>query len=170
VNKNSNVSCNKIALFLVAAILFIGCNMKNESEKMSTDISALQKILILDIAMPSGKWEIFGTPEYTGGAPAPTDYLTLIAEISSTENDKFNSTPPAGDIWIAPESARPWLSNNFRTMLDKSKNLTVNFSGHPECRSLKAALRQTKEMVEGFSCNRDGRTLLYLTVADYTKS
>jgi hypothetical protein len=82
VNKNSNVSCNKIALSLVAAILLNGCNIENESGKISTDISALQKIVSLDMATPSGKWEIFGTPEYTGGVPAPTDYVTLIAEIS----------------------------------------------------------------------------------------
>lgn len=102
------------------------------------------------MAIPSGKWEIFGTPEYIGGAPAPTDYVTLIAEVSSTENDKRNAMPPAGDIWIAPESARPWLSNNFRTMLANFKNLTVDFSGHPECRSLRATLRQTKKWLKAF--------------------
>jgi len=169
VNRKLNVGFNKIILTVLANILLIGCNMKSESRKMSTDLSALQKIVILDMAPTSVKWEIFGTPEYTGGAPAPTDYITLIAEISSTENDKFKSMQPAGDIWIAPESARPWLSIYFRTMLEKSRNVTVDFSKRPECRSLIATLRQTKKMVKGFSCNRDGRTLLYLTVADYTK-
>jgi hypothetical protein len=169
VNRNSNVGFNKFTLTLLATILLIGCNMKNESIKVSTDILALQKIVILDMNPTSGKWEIFGTPEYTGGAPAPTDFITLIAEIPSTEDDKFRSTPHAGGIWIAPESARPWISNSFRTMLEKSRNLTVDFSKRPECRSLTATLRQTKKKVEGFSCNRDGRTLLYLTVADYTR-
>ena len=148
-------------------IFSIGYHMRND--RVSTDIIALQKIVELGIAAKSGKWEMFGTPEYTGGVPGPTDYITLIAELTSFDEKLFLANLQAEEIWIAPESARPWLSENFRLMLAKQKNLVVDFSKNGQCRSLPATLKETSEKLKGLICEDGGRVLIYLRIADYSK-
>lgn len=144
--------------------------MKEEASKVSTDVAALQKIVQLDFTPAAAKWEVFGTPEYIGGVPGSTDFLTLIAEVTPENPATFAARAPAGKIWIAPKSARSWLSDAFHAMLDKQKNTTVDLSTSVNCRALNANRKQTGEVVKGFACNEGGRMLVYLTLADNSKS
>lgn len=155
---------------ILLAICLIGRRMIYDSGNVSTDITQLQKLVDFGAAPTPGKWEIFATPEYTGGVPGPTDYLTLIAELTSFDKKAFLANPQAEEIWIAPESARPWLSENFRRMLTKQKNLVVDFSKNEHCRSLPARLKETSEKVKGLICEDGGSTMIYLRIADYSKS
>ena len=113
---------------LCATFFLLGCNMKDEVSKVSSDLAALRNVVNFDIKTKSTRWEVFGTPEYTGGVPGPTDFVTLIAEIEPEDQKFFEIMPPTGEVWIAPEAARPWLSSTFRSMLEGNKNTTVNLS------------------------------------------
>lgn len=140
--------------------------MKNEISKVSTDIGALRDIVSIDITAKSAQWEVFGTPEYTGGVPGPTDFVTLIAEIEPADQKSFDLKPQTGDVWIAPEAARPWLSSTFRSMLESHKNTTVNLSSKFTCRKLQATLKQNVKAIDGFVCSDSGKMLIYLTLSD----
>jgi len=167
-----NVSSHQSRAFAFwGAILFAtGCTGKDESIRFSTDIVALQEMVVFDSVPRSAKWEVFGTPEYTGGVPGPTDYVTLIAEMPPIEAAAFNALPRAGTIWIAPETARAWLSDPFRTTLAQQKNATIDFSTNPHCRAMQATLRQSREVVSGFACAHADNMLVYLTIANYAKT
>lgn len=158
------------ALYLFAGLYLMGCTMEDQSSKFSTDIAKLQELVIFDFIPTSAKWEFFGTPEYTGGVPGPTDYVTLIVEFPSIQGKVFENMPAAAKIWIAPESGRKWLSDPFRLLLDKKKNETADFSTNSDCRAISATLRQTRERVNGLACSRAGKLMVYLTIADYSTS
>ena len=144
--------------------------MKNEATKVSINANDLQKIVNLDLAQRSVKWEMFGTPEYSGGVPGPTDFITLIVEVTPG-NDEWESTAPStGSVWIAPESPRSWLSGQFYSMLEKQRNSTLDLSKTAHCRSIQTTLRQTGEPVKGFECVDSGKKLIYLRIADYSRS
>lgn len=157
-----------------ACLLFMlfspGCSMKDEVTKVSTDVAALQKIVHLDFTPTSARWELFGTPEYIGGVPGSTDFVTLIAELAPLDEKAFRASTPAGKVWIAPESARPWLAGPFHAMLDKNKNMTIDLSTHSDCRPFNATLKQTGKNVKGFACSNAGKLLVYLTLADNSQS
>jgi hypothetical protein len=159
---------------IAAAMLFTlflnGCIMKEETSKVSTDVAALEQIVHLDFTPASVKWEVFGTPEYVGGVPGSTDIVTLIAEVTPQDSSTFDVRPPAGKIWIAPESARSWLSAPFHAMLDKQKNATVDFSTRANCRALNATRKPPGGTVKGFACTESGRMLVYLTLVDNTQT
>lgn len=158
----------RIAAFAMLCMLGVnGCTTKKD---VSTDVAALQKIVHLDFAASSAKWEVFGTPEYKGGLPLPTDFKTLIAEISPVDPAAFAATPASGKFWIAPEAARSWLFAPFRNMLAVQKNGPFDLSNRHDCRGLNATLAQTGTAVSGFGCIEGERMLVYLTIADNTKS
>lgn len=150
-------------------VLCTGCSKKDEVSKASTDVAALQKIVKLDFTPTSARWEIFGTPEYSGGVPGSTDFVTLIAELAPSDEKTFAARAPAGKVWIAPESARPWLSNPFHSMLYKYKNVTIDLSEHANCRPFNATLKKTGKQVSGFACTNAGKLFVYLTIADNSK-
>lgn len=113
-------------LFLLFSLL--GCQAKEKTNNASTDMSAFNSLVTLDIPLKSVSWEVFGTPEYSGGVPGPTDYLTLIAQLENSKDGKFDQRPHTGLIWIAPEAARRWLDSDFRNFLEKSKDGKVDVS------------------------------------------
>jgi len=158
-----------LALVLLALCL-IGFKILYHSSNVSTNVAQLQKLVDLGVAPTSAKWEVFSTPEYTGGVPGPTDYITLVAELTSVDEKAFLANPQAEEIWIAPESARPWLSENFRRMLATQKNLVIDFSKYSHCPTLPATLKQTGEKIKGLICEDAGRALIYLRISDYSKS
>jgi hypothetical protein len=160
----------RVALYLFAGLYLMGCTMEDQSSNVSTDIVKLQELVIFDFIPTSVKWEVFGTPEYTGGLPGPTDYVTLIAEFPSIQQTVFANMPAAAEIWIAPESGRKWLSDPFRLLLEMQKNVTTDFSTNPDCRSISATLRRTRERVNGLACIQAGKLMVYLTIADYSTS
>jgi hypothetical protein len=144
-----------------------GCSSNKD---VSTDVAALQNIVHLGFTPSSAKWEVFGTPEYKGGLPGPADFQTLIAEVSNVDPAAFAARPASGKFWIAPEAARPWLFSPFRNMLAVQKNRTFDLSNWHDCRALNATLAQTGTVVSGSGCIEGERMLVYLTIADNTKS
>jgi hypothetical protein len=160
----------RIALFIFAGLYLMGCTVEDQSSNVSTDILKLQELVSFDFIPTSAKWEVFGTPEYTGGVPGPTDYVTLIVEFPSIQQKVFVNMPAAAEVWIAPESGRKWLSEPFRLLLELKKNETTDFSTNPDCRSISATLRQTRERVNGLACSHAGKLMVYLTIADYSTS
>lgn len=153
---------------LVAICILFGCQMKDEKTKVSTDLAAFNNLFAIDIALKSISWELFNTPEYTGGIPGPTDYVTLIAQIEASNDEKFDRRPTAGTVWIAPESSRSWLNTEFRDFLEKSKNTTIDLSKKGNCRALTGVLKKTSKTIDGFACKSGTKILIYLTVLDYT--
>lgn len=160
----------KAAACVLFMLLCTGCSGKDEVSKVSTDVAALQKIVKLDFTPTSARWETFGTPEYIGGVPGSTDFVTLIAELTPFDESAFTARASAGKVWIAPESARPWLSNPFHSMLYKYKNVTIDLSEHANCRPFNATLKKTGKQVSGFACSKAGKLLVYLTIADNSKA
>jgi hypothetical protein len=155
------------ALMITAAILFLeGCSMEDPKPGVSDNLSALREIVNIQIPAKSARWEIFGTPEYTGGVPGPTDFVTLIAELTPTEPNWLDSKKePTGDIYVAPEAARPWLSEPFRRLMEKNKNISADLSSQLTCRKYETSLKKTGKQVNGFACSNADRLLIYLTLS-----
>jgi hypothetical protein len=150
--------------FLTTCTLF-GCQMK---DKVSTDANAFDNLFAIDVAFKSISWELFDTPEYKGGTPAPTDFVTLIAQVDPPNDTKFDERPVGAKVWIAPESARPWLDENFRHFLEQSKSTTIDVSEKGDCRAINGILRKTSKPINGFICKSEKKMLIYMTVLDYT--
>ena len=136
----------------------------------SDDLGELEKIVELDTLVKSVHWEIFGTPEYTGGVPGPTDFVTLIAEVPRLDQVSFERRSKAGVIWIAPEAARPWISSENRSMLAKYRNSTVDLSILRNCRLASGKLKKTGQKVDGFVCNNSTKAFIYLILLDPSTS
>lgn len=154
-----------IFLFLSFSGILTGCNMKKENTNTSNDVAGLRSLVELDLPVKNARWEVFGTPEYTGGVPGPTDFITLIAEIETSQSTNIGRE--TGTAWIAPEAARSWLSEGFKLMLEKNKNSSVSLSQMRNCRVLQGKLKKTGKPVDGFICSDSNRALIYLTLVDY---
>lgn len=133
----------------------------DKDEAVSRDIGALQQVVKISVPAKEIKWEIFGTPEDKGGgAPGPTDYLTLVAEISPSDTSWITRLKDdAGKVWIAPESARPWLSWYFQTLLRKPG---ADLSKVANCKKYQVQLTKTGKFVDGFACEHQGVLLIHL--------
>jgi hypothetical protein len=147
---------------LYTLMLLAGCEIKAE-KKESDDISAFEAIVDINLPLRVVRWEIFGTPEYGGGVPGPTDFVTLIAEVEPGQviSPKESRT---GEIWIAPEAARPWLRPKIRNIFAKYANEYVDISTVASCKPLQARLRKTDKLVRGFICSDAGASTVYLTI------
>lgn len=167
--------CTRLFFAATAAIVInlAGCSMEDNKKGPSDDLAALRATVRIPAEVRSARWEVFGTPEYNGGVPGPTDYLTLVAELDG----QLNAERDAGDksaegtlpdrgasVHIVPEAARPWLTSDFRTLLMNSKNTALALSPKNACQPYQSALVKTGKPVSGFVCRRTGRALLYLTL------
>jgi hypothetical protein len=153
-------------VFTAISIALEGCDMKDSQQDVSRDISGLSKVINLNIPASFAQWEIFGTPEYKGGVPGPTDFVTLIAELHAVPKDWINLNSAAEEpIYIVPEAARPWLSPAFRTFLDEKKNSNADMAAHPECRRYLTSMKKTGQKVDGFVCAQADNILLYITLS-----
>jgi len=142
-----------------------GCTMDDNTGRVSDDVKALRRIIDLPIEVKSVHWEIFGTPEYTGGVPGPTDYMTLVAEIQlPNTTNQFSINPGHGSVYIVPEVARLWISSDFRYSLEKHKNSTLDLSMEKSCHAYTAKLKKTDRPVSGFACTKSDRVFLYLSL------
>lgn len=146
-----------------AIALLQACSMDDARPGVSDNLTALRAIVDLDIPATSGRWEIFGTPEYTGGVPGPTDFTTLVAELNVPGAGWFDTRKEAaGPVWIAPEAARAWLHAPFRQLLANNKNSTASLSGPTPCRHYGATMTKSGRQVDGFVCADAARLLVYL--------
>lgn len=155
----------QLATLFAIALFLTACSMDENTAKVSDDLNALRKIIKLPTNLASGKWEIFGTPEYTGGVPGPTDYMTLVAEIElPAGSNAFPINSDHGSVYIVPEAARPWISGEFRSILEKHKNSTFDLAEIKDCHPYSARLTQTDNPVTGFACTTSNRVFLYLSL------
>jgi hypothetical protein len=95
----------------------------------------------------------------------PTDNVILIAEIETGDPDWFKPEPKSKFIMrVVPESARPWLSEPFRTEM---KNSVPENDYRPAipCKDYTTTFTKTKHPVEGFVCAVQGKVLLYLWIS-----
>ncbi len=141
----------------ISIMLLAGC----EGGTVSEDLAALQQEVKIAIPAASIKWEIFGTPEDTGwGAGGRTDYMTLVAQVEAPDGTWFRSLKDnAGQEWIAPESARSWLSPHFQTLLKKSRDSKSDMA---PCRKYQVEMTKSGRLVNGFACAHEGFLLIHL--------
>lgn len=151
---------------VLLAVLAYGCDMKNEQP--SSDLSAFQDLVDVPLSIKSVRWEVFGTPEYKGGVPGPTDYITLVAEVEPSNQGAVQHGTPTGTVWIAPEAARPWLPKGFREMLANHPGDDFDLSSAYKCSRMVAKSKRDKKPVEGFICAEADKYLIYLTLQDNT--
>lgn len=148
-------------LVLLTAQISLGMFALPANGAVQQDIEALRRIV--DIAIPAKaiKWEIIRTPESSDFLPpAPTDYVTLVAEVIPT-NSKWRAQKELvfSDVWIAPDAARSWLSPRFRTLLTKPELISRESAN---CKSHTAIVRKSGRSVYGFACEDAGRVLIHL--------
>lgn len=150
---------------LVAPVLLLaGCTPEVPKPGASDDLVKLREIIDLQIPARSGRWEVFGTPDYIGGVPGPTFLITLVAELRSEATWFDAQNERTGSVHIAPEAARPWLTEDLRQILERDKGSKVDLSSKANCRKYTTTLLKTGEPLEGFVCASAGRTLLHLTL------
>jgi len=134
----------------------------NSCARSSTDQAELARLVKLDLPIKSVRWEVFGTPEYSGGVPGPTDYVTLIAEIAPAM--PVAQTNTAETAWITPGAARLWLSPDVRTLFTQHSNSQPVLSHLGNCAPLQAAVTKSGEKVQGFLCSSKASSVVYLTL------
>jgi hypothetical protein len=154
---------------LCVSLAVSACNLEGNSNA-STDIAAFQHVVELGLPIKSIRWEVFGTPEYSIGVPGPTDFVTLIAEVPSIDQATFEKKSKVGAVWIAPEAARPWVSAGSKSFKIKYRNASVDLSNFPDCRAAYGKSRKAGSEVHGFICNTPTKALIYLILADLSKS
>lgn len=155
-----------VAILVTAAVLCVsGCSAQDKKLKASNDIKELQQLVDMPVNLKSARWEMFGTPEYEGGVPGHTDYMTLVAEIEPVTNaESFTSGTNDKSIYIVPEAARPWLSSHFRSILEKNKNANIDLATTAGCHVYDAKVTKSGRKVSGFSCEKSGKVLVYLSL------
>jgi hypothetical protein len=156
---------NSLPGLIVSAIILLGCHAGKP--KVSTSVDELRTKITLDVPGNAVKWEIFGTPEYDGGVPGPTDYVTLIAEFEAVPASwSANQSGPLGKVWVAPESLRTWLSPRSKALFARAKSGDIDLRGDPNCHPYVGHVRKSGRPVQGFSCHHDGHVLVYLTLSE----
>jgi hypothetical protein len=133
---------------------------------IETSIAELRKRIDIQIPIKSVQWQEFGSPEYLGaGAPGPTDNVILVAEMETSDPNWFKPEPKSEFIMrVVPESARPWLSEPFRTEMKKSMPKNDYRPAIP-CKDYATTFTKTKHPVEGFICAVPGKVLLHLWIS-----
>jgi hypothetical protein len=162
-------ACVVIPALCVFAFLADGWWEQYKAATPNTSLAELNEMVYVGIPAKSVRWQAFGTPEYLGGVPGPTDYITLVAELAPADKawfDKVARTP--GQVVVMPEAARRWLSPGFRAMLAKHAGRAPDIASMPACRRHSAAITRSGRVVDGFVCWSPESSLLYLTLSDMT--
>lgn len=123
------------------ALVLGGCDPAQSRQDVSGEIAALANTITLNVPAKSARWEIFGTPEYKGGTPGPTDFVTLVAELEGLPNEwTYEGAGAAAAAYFVPEAARTWLSSPSRSLLDENRNAIFDMAAHPNCRPYQTTL------------------------------
>jgi hypothetical protein len=146
--------------FFLLTIALCGCDMTEKKQVPSDDVVALRNIVKLEIPVLRGKYEIFSTPETSDSVPGPTDYVILVGEFEITQNQKINTSPVPG-MWLVPNATRPWLSEPFKSLLQKHRSSKIP-EDYPGCHQLIGFLTKDNQRVEGIKCIRDEKMFVYL--------
>ncbi|XYJ09520.1 hypothetical protein ACSUZJ_19335 [Telluria sp. B2] len=154
-------------IFYTCFLLIAGCD-SGSMTRYAVDRGALEALVTLNLPINTVRWEVFGTPEYSGGVPGPTDYITLIAEISPPAPIAVAGNHQNKAVWIASGAARDWLSPHFKSLFAKHSNRTLGLAGVKGCRPLRAVRMQTGKNLEGVVCSNSGTSVVYLLIADFS--
>jgi hypothetical protein len=134
----------------------------------SDDIAALNLIVKIDAHLQTVRWEIFSTPEYKGGTPGPTDYVSLVAEAEIPGRDNLFKSRQSGEIWMAPEVSRAWMKKENLFFLEKYKNKKIDVSVVKNCWIISAKYLKKNTTVEGLICKTSSNYIIYMILEDYT--
>ncbi|MTW01504.1 hypothetical protein [Pseudoduganella ginsengisoli] len=159
-------SRNFVAALVTAGVLMLaGCDTSSSRSHVSPDMTKLTGLIDLNIQAQSVQWEIVGTPEYQGGVPGPTDFVTLVAEFNGASvGAQAPGSSAATTAYIVPNAARPWTSAVFQTFLAEKANTVVDIGALPHCRPYQTRLTKTGNSAHGFVCASQGRALLYVVL------
>lgn len=151
------------ALLAASIALQAGCSNESGRQGVSDDLAGLRAIVRLPDAARSARWGMFGTPEYHGGVPGPTDYLTLVAELDVVATpEPLTQAKPGQVAYVVPEAARPWLSREFAALLAGKTNAAFPLTANNGCHPYTSTITKSGRPVGGFICMNGGRALLYL--------
>lgn len=158
------VTVARLFFAILAVACLTGCRMDNKIP--STNLEELRSLIQIGNMASGAKYEIISLPESDNGVPSPTEYVVMIAELETPKPISSRPvTPASGQLGLIPRAARPWLSEDFRAMLKKYENNEFNFATQG-CQEYSTVWVNDNSPVHGFSCNRDGRTLIYLVLQD----
>jgi hypothetical protein len=165
---NHAIRNTSILALLCLIFSLSGCDETHGETNFSEDLSALREIVDINIQAQSVKWEIFTSPDQTAYrfAIGPTDSVVLVAELFPSDRKAFAELLPGEKTIYASGSARPWLEEPFRNMLQEQTTRTVDLSMKSDCRPLHATLKKTGKRIDGFICRSHGKDLVYLFLAD----
>jgi hypothetical protein len=156
----------RLLLQLAIVAVSTGCAPDNPP---SQRIEELDRQVTTDIPASAVTWQIFGTPEYTGGLPAPTDYWTLIAQFRGVPAGWIaRLDAPIGRVLVVPEAPRSWLAPGFRKLLADAHGNVVDLIDNRHCHPHTGYLRKSGRPVHGFICAQGDSVLLYLTLTEPT--
>ncbi|QBE65927.1 hypothetical protein [Pseudoduganella lutea] len=150
-------------LIFLLTLGLVGC--PTAGSRMSSNLEEIREQIALDIPASSGRWEFFETPEYRGGLPAPTDYVTLVVELDNVAPEWIAARAQKADmLWVVPEVSRPWLSAASKALLARAKLGKIALAGGDNCHRYSTQVRKSGSVVEGFTCAHGSSVLVYLTV------
>lgn len=154
------------ALSLLSSVFILGCTVEDSKTNVSSNIDELRQIVDMPFPAQSVRWEVFGTPEYHGGVPGPTDFITLVAELKHVNKESHGHlSEEEGKEFIVPGAARPWLDRSFHALLQNNENSMLALPDAHDCRLYKSRLKKTSTPVKGFICSGVDRALVYLTLS-----
>lgn len=159
------ISISKL-IFLSLFLTLSACKMNNHPS--NDDMNALNRIIRIDANFKSARWEVFTTPEYDGGVPGPTDYVSLVIEFDSSSIHVVANDSRFGSIWIAPGSARPWITKQNQLFFKNFENKTIDISSQKNCSGISAWLAKTNKKIDGIFCQKSSTGLMYFTLEDLT--
>lgn len=154
-----------MSLVVFVSLSVSACARDKPKPPQSEDVAALREMISIDFPLKSARWDVFGTPEYSGGVPGPTDYITLVAELEPADNWFSSLKEQTGTTPVVPEAARPWLSSSFRSLMEKNRSSNVDLSGQADCRKYATTVKKSGRPVQGFVCSDKGKLLMYLTLS-----
>lgn len=154
---------------LIAASLMgmTGCFFDSDRGNVSTDTDALRKLVTLPFPYTDAKWEIVDTPE-GDFPPGPTDYQTLIAEVTPGMDTSATQKERGRPFAIIPNAAREWLHPEFNALLKKHVLERFHTDSDPRCAPVRAVVNPTAKHVDGFVCDIDKRRFVYMMIEDFT--
>jgi hypothetical protein len=77
--------------------------------------------------------------------PGPTDYITLIADVEPSNDYGARQGQPTGVVWIAPQAARPWLTEEFRKIPAKDRGNDADLSNAYTVQQTRGKLKEDKK-------------------------
>lgn len=151
---------------LLSSVILLGCTVEESKKNVSSNIDELRKMVEMPFSARSVRWEVFGTPEYHGGVPGPTDFITLVAELEHLDKESLDRRlEEHGSDFIVPGAARPWLNHSFHALLQNNENSMLALPGTHNCHRYTSRLKKTSKPVKGFICGDPDRALVYLTLS-----